>query len=253
MPELPPPAWRRRSSRTVLAAVLAGGVLVAASCSSSTPNATQSTAVVGPGVNGSLPPPSGRALPPNDLASLQQLYDPLLAPLGMKLTRAALVDRSNGGYETSDTGTHLALYVRRTSGTDTPDSYANSMWTIAALFTPEVFSRWPGLQTYDVCQEVTDAPDPQNGDEPPTATQTQATRDGAAKLDWKTGSLVDLLAAARSGQGIEYMVRNTVKDSPTFADAERAALQRIGQAPPGSGTIPPVPSTTDSTAKRVYR
>jgi len=236
----------RRAAIAAAAAVL---VVSSLACSSSKDASPPSTAAVAPGLNSSLPAPSGRALPPNDLVSLQQLYDPVLAPLGMHLTRAALVDRSNGGYEKSDEGTHLALYVRRTNGTDTPDTYADGMWTLAALFSPDVFSRWPGLQTYDVCQEITDAA-PAEGDEPPTASQVQATREGAAKIDWRTGSLVDVLAAARSGAGVEYVVNNAVKESPAFQAAETAALARLGQTPAsGPATSAPIPSTT---VKRVY-
>ncbi|HUF85625.1 MAG TPA: hypothetical protein VMQ81_13660, partial [Acidimicrobiia bacterium] len=55
-----------------------------------------------------------RSLPPNDFEQLADIFDPKLEPLGLKLTRGALIDTAEGRYRPSDTGRHLAVYVEPT-------------------------------------------------------------------------------------------------------------------------------------------
>ncbi len=71
------------------------------------------------------------------------------------------------------------------------------------VFLPSVFRRWRGLQSFDVCQEPAQADDPSAA--PPPLTQFAVTRKAAAKIDWATASLSDLVAAAaESGGDQEY-------------------------------------------------
>ena len=48
-------------------------------------------------------------LPPHERTDLAELFDPLVAPLGYHVTRAALIDRST--YAVDPSGGHLAIYL----------------------------------------------------------------------------------------------------------------------------------------------
>ncbi len=67
----------------------------------------------------------------------------------MHITRAALVDAEN---RRSATGTHLAVYVEP-DGAYSPTAYLAGTATVSRVFLPFVFDRWPGLRSFDVCQE----------------------------------------------------------------------------------------------------
>lgn len=133
-----------------------------------------------------------RALPPNDFDELADIFDPQLEPLGLKLTRGALIDTSNGGYRESDTGRHLAVYVEPT-GEYTPAEYAEGILPSAQVFLPLVFERWDELKTFDVCQEPLPGVDDRK--EPPPVTQIYVSRAEARGFDWNTVTLPELLAA----------------------------------------------------------
>jgi hypothetical protein len=187
-----------------------------------------------PGEAATLPPPAGRRFPPNSVEAMRALYDPVLAPLGVRLTRAALIDTSDGRYTKSDDGTHLALYVAPLE----PDPeryptarYVEGIWTITALLTPDVFTRWPGVQSYDVCQEGLTPPPP--GGEPPTETQVNIERPAADKIDWTSGSLVDLLAVSIDDTAIRVVVSKHLRESTEYQSAWRAAFDRA--RPPQTG------------------
>lgn len=136
-------------------------------------------------------PPPG-SLPPQHAADLEELYGEALADLGLRLTpRGGLIDRSDGGYVSSPTGRHLALYVEPVGDERTPDEYIEGIRSVAVVFS-DVFDRWPALETYDVCQEPPD-PDGNQEEEPPPVTQIELTRDEAEAIDWETVSVVDLV------------------------------------------------------------
>lgn len=169
-----------------------------------------------------------RPLPPNDPTTLAQIYDPLLEPMGLRITRGALVDRADGGYEVTDDGTHLALYVEPT-GEYTDDDYLAGVWDVAALLTPDVFARFTDLVSYDVCQE----PHPNEDDrpEPPPVSQLDITRDAAGQIDWADGSLPDLVAASMRGE-LLLRVDETLAAMPGWVAASQEA------APPAASTVP---------------
>jgi hypothetical protein len=133
-----------------------------------------------------------RSLPPNDFDELADIFDPELEPLGLKLTRGALIDTRGGRYRPSDTGRHLAVYVEPT-GQYTPAEYAEGIVPSAQVFLPEVFRRWDHLKTFDVCQEPLPGQDDRK--EPPPVTQLFLSRAEARDLDWKDVTLGELLAA----------------------------------------------------------
>jgi hypothetical protein len=133
-----------------------------------------------------------QSLPPNDFEELADIFDPDLEPLGLKLTRGALIDTREGGYRPSDAGRHLAVYVAPT-GEYTPAEYAGGIVPSAQVFLPEVFERWDELETFDVCQEPLPGTDDRK--EPPPVTQLFLSRAEARDVDWNNVTLADLLAA----------------------------------------------------------
>jgi len=133
-----------------------------------------------------------RSLPPNDLEQLADIFDPELEPLGLKLTRGALIDTGEGRYRPSDTGRHLAVYVEP-SGEYTPAEYAEGIVPSAQVFLPAVFDRWPDLKTMDVCQEPLPGEDDRK--EPPPVTQLYVSRAEASDVDWERVTLTELLAS----------------------------------------------------------
>ena len=59
----------------------------------------------------------------------------------------------------------------------------------------DLFERWPGLVSYDVCQEpIEDDGDPAT--EPLPVTQIELTKEESAAIDWDTATVVDLFRAA---------------------------------------------------------
>jgi hypothetical protein len=130
-------------------------------------------------------------LPPPKAADLEGLYGEALAALGMKLTdRGGLIDRSGGGYVASPTGRHLALYVEPI-GDRTTEQYIDGILDVALVFS-DIYDRWPGLESYDVCQEPLD-PDGTQGPEPLPVTQIELTRAESDAIDWDEATVESLI------------------------------------------------------------
>ncbi len=241
------PAGTRRARR-VWAAASIGALLVAAGACGSDPSAREpapdgEASTVVPGASAStvaaaaalLPPPDpGQALPPNDVGTLRRLYDPALAALGLRLTRGALIDTSGDSYMPSDSGTHLALYVEPLDDTYTPADYVEGLWTVSALVTPDVFARWSGVASYDICQEP--PPSVDDDKDPLPYTQINLTRAESAAFDWASGSLPVLLAAARTSGDFDLVVAKEVRTTPQYQAANSAASELIRNGPPTSSS-----------------
>lgn len=163
------------------------------------------------------------ALPPAGALDLAHLYEAPLAELGLRLTdRGGLIDRSDGGYEPSAAGDHLALYVEPIADRTTGE-YVDGILDVAVVFA-DVFDRWPGLASYDVCQEPVDLDDTQ-GPEPLPVTQIELTRQQAADIDWATASVVDLVRAARAEPpGMTLRVNSVLSADPGFGAITAEAL-----------------------------
>jgi hypothetical protein len=144
------------------------------------------------GVPQTIDPASTTSLPPQDAADLEGIYGDALAEIGMRLTpRGGLIDRSGGGYVSSPTGRHLALYVEPIADERTPEQYLEGIREVAIVFS-DVFDRWPGLETYDVCQEPAD-PDGTQGEEPLPVTQIELTHEQSDAIDWDEVTVTDLV------------------------------------------------------------
>jgi len=158
---------------------------------------------------------SAGALPPAGALDLEPIYGAALADLGLQLTdRGGLIDRSDGGYEPSASGHHLALYVEPI-GDRTVAEYINGIRDVAVVF-GDVFERWPSLASFDVCQEpVEDDGDPTT--EPLPVTQIEATREQASTFDWATTSVADIVRASREEPpGIILRVSTELINDPAF-------------------------------------
>jgi hypothetical protein len=174
----------------------------------------------GPQRSGDAGPASPRLdLPPNDRERLAELFDPQLAPLGLRLTRGTLID-AEGGYRPSNTGRHLAMYVEPT-GPYTPAQYAQGIVPSARVFLPAVFERWDQLETFDICQEP--VPGTDDRAEPPPVTQLYVTRKEALDIDWGAVRLADLLARGQPPRP-EYKlyVAPSVSDDPSYPSISQA-------------------------------
>ena len=165
-------------------------------------------------------PPTGEAaLPPADFADLEPIFESELAPLGVRLTRAALV--STVTRRPSPTGRHLALYVEPVEQW-TSARYAETIVPLTALLVTDVFDRWPGLESFDVCQEpppgVDDRPAP-----PPVST-VDLTRAASDAIDWDEIDLSGLLAASLERRGgVHVAASEALQVDPLYRDAQAAA------------------------------
>ena len=152
-------------------------------------------------------------LPPHTLDQLAPILDPLVEPLGFRVTRAALISLDD--YEPSPDGTHLAVYVVPLTD-QTPDEYAAQIVPLAAALLPEVFDRWPALASFDVCQE----PYEWDGEgTPPSWTILDLDRASAAAVEWDSLELSELVAISRLDRDVTLSVRTEVGRSDTFRDA----------------------------------
>jgi hypothetical protein len=156
------------------------------------------------------------ALPPPGALELESIYGASLAEIGLQLTdRGGLIDRSGGGYEPAATGRHLALYVEPI-GERSTEEYIDGILGVATVFS-DVFDRWPGLESYDVCQEPVEDGDEEPGTEPLPVTQIELTRAEAAAIDWDTVTVVDLVRSSRADPpGLALRVSTELINDPAF-------------------------------------
>jgi hypothetical protein len=184
----------------------------------------------GDGRDGALPPPGRK--------ELVKLFRDRLEPLGVRITRAALVDADN---VRSADGTHLALYVEPTGAYSDTD-YLDGVSEVSRIFLPSVFRRWPGLQSFDVCQEPKPADDA--GAEPPPETQVFVLRRGIDRVDWKKAGLAEVLAAAadaRADRGearvdLSVFIASHLRDHPRYREAVEQSRGVSPEAPQSSDT-----------------
>ena len=211
-----------RAAALLVAAALAAGV---AGCSddgdsdgasSTTAPATDDTTTTSLADDGSstTATPSD-PLPPPGALELEAIYGDALAELGLVLTdRGGLIDRRGGGYVPSAEGNHLALYVEPIDDRTVPQ-YIDGIRSVAAVF-GDVFDRWSGLESYDVCQEPVQEP----GDdvpEPLPVTQIELTRAESDAIDWATVTVIDLVRASRADPpGLALRVSSRLARDPAY-------------------------------------
>ena len=74
--------------------------------------------------------------------------------------------------------------------------YYDGIRDVALVFS-DIYDRWPGLQTYDVCQEPFDADGSQEA-EPLPVTQIELTRAESDAIDWDSVTVEDLVRASQA-------------------------------------------------------
>ncbi|MEX1208693.1 MAG: hypothetical protein WEE36_08875 [Acidimicrobiia bacterium] len=177
------------------------------------PASTSSTVPAPTTVTPTLPS-GGTDLPPADFDTLAAIFDPLVEPLGYRLGRAALIDLET--YEESPEATHLAVYLTPLAA-KSPDDYAAELVPVARVFLPAVFDTWPGLESFDVCQE----PFEFEGDTPPPGlTVLEVDRATAEAVDWGTIDLAGLLDSLQVHAGLFLQAQRAIQDSATWQAAE---------------------------------
>ena len=177
-------------------------------------------------------------LPPSDQGALRRMFDPQLEPLGLHTTRAALQDPHD--YRRSAKGTHLAMYVEPTAeGLVDRAIYVRNIMKVARIFLPSIYKRWPGLKSFDICQEPEPALDPRPA--PIPVTQLVASRQAAASVDWKHATLVTLLrrvAAAAGKKGAKNELSLYVSPRTLAESSYQAALAAARVDPSSTSTSP---------------
>jgi hypothetical protein len=174
--------------------------------------------------------------PPNNFEELAVVFDPMLEPMGLHLTRGALIDRAGGGYEESDTGTHLALYVEPIDDGYTTADYVAGVYDVTALITPYVFDRWTDIETYDICQEPPNSED--DSPEPFPVSQVEVARPFAEGFNWEDGDLADLLRGDQDTEEVRIIASRAVMNDPEYVAARAQA--RADAEPVTPTSAPPV-------------
>jgi hypothetical protein len=158
---------------------------------STTTSTTTATTTTQPAFDG-----GGLEFPPPEVEGLAAIFDPVVASLGYRVGRGVLIDRET--YRVTADGNHLALYLEPLVA-KSADEFAGDFMPIVRLFTPAVFDAWPGLDSFDVCQEPFDW----EGDTaPPGITVFDIDRQTAETIDWGTVGLADLLELAEISAGL---------------------------------------------------
>lgn len=186
-------------------------------------------------------PDEGR--PPTKFSELEAIFNPILEPLGLVLTRGALIDRADNGYEVSEDGRHLALYAEPIDDEgSSPEEVAANFYDLTAATVPYVFERWSELDTFDICQEppttVDDRP------EPFPDTQIDITREASESFDWENGTLVDLLTLDLEERDVRTVIHERVREAEPYKSAYAEAQQRVVEATSFSAVPPDGPSTS---------
>lgn len=207
---------RRRGAAAALAVVLVVLAGTTVACGDDEPSAADGTTT--------SVPDEGR--PPTKFSELQAIFDPMLEPMGLVLTRGALIDRSNNGYEVSPEGRHLALYAEPIDDADfDAEAAAAKFYPLTAEFTPYAFERWSELDTFDICLEpptdIDDRP------EPFPDTQIDITREAAESFDWENGDLTDLLELDLREPEVRTVIGERVREAEPYKSAYEEAQRRV--------------------------
>lgn len=211
-----------RTARLRLGVAVAGTLMcAAAACASGSGNASA----------------NAHALPPNDKPAIERVFAPALDRLGVRLTRASLVDLQTG--KPSANGTHLAVYVEPT-GDYAAEDYARGTVRTLRAFIPAAFEQWGGLTSFDICQEP--LPSVDSRPEPPPVTKVDLTKEAARKMRWDELDLARLLRDAKrfGSKALTVYAMPDVRQTSVYQDADMKANTA------GSATTSSPPPTSPS-------
>ena len=99
----------------------------------------------------------------------------------------------------------------------------------------DIYDRWPGLETYDVCQEPAD-PDGTQGPEPLPVTQIELTRAESEAIDWDSVTVEDLVRGSLADPPqLALRVSPELAADPAYqaivGDDDRRRRQRLARLP----------------------
>jgi hypothetical protein len=149
------------------------------------------------------PAPSG-PLPPTAYEDLVPIMAPIVESLGYHLSRAQLF------------GDHLAVYIAPLEE-QTGDQYAAAIVPLTRAFLPAIFDLWPGITSFDLCQEPLWVG--RYDEAPPLVTIIDLNREQVASVDWDVVTLSDLITAARNDPTFRLGVNEAVAASSVWSDA----------------------------------
>jgi hypothetical protein len=158
--------------------------------------------------------PELSTLSEGNVAGLQALYGPPLAPLDLVITR--------GGVTQFRGGTHLQLYVEPTTGEEEngPQVYLDRILTSYQAILPLLFDAYPEMDSFDLCQEVVPAPGAVQGEYEEPVTLLLVTREGFETVDdWSTATLADLFTATTEELGGHLFAAPEVAALPDYIEA----------------------------------
>lgn len=153
-------------------------------------------------------------------------YGDELAKIGVEVGRAGLTaGASSPGYVPD--GDHLAIYVSPAPDADSsPEAYAQRIVPLTELFVRRVFDEWPGIQSFDVCQEPAgrdswggEGADEGVDDQPPL-TVLLVRRDQADAQTWTGLDLAEVRRRSKSRpKGLSLVVTEPVAATRTWRTA----------------------------------
>jgi hypothetical protein len=150
-------------------------------------------------------PKDEAGLPPRTFDALSAIYAAPLEALGVRLTRASLIQLP--------AGPHLQLYAEPMGAASNAD-YVRRITTLAKAVVPDAFAQWPALASLDVCQEP--LPGVDDSADPPPVTVLFITRAEAAAIAWDTATVTDLRRAVTAATGGELQVNAAVAADPAW-------------------------------------
>jgi hypothetical protein len=160
------------------------------------------------------------AVPGDGLRPMEQVFGADLRALGWTVQRSEVQHRDLPGLTTKGKQ-HLALYLRPV-GHKTAADYLDGLATATRVLVPAVFARWPGLQSFDVCEEPAADVDP--SDEPKPVTQVLVTRSQALAVDWPRATTEEVV---RRGLGhpntITLYLSPELQQAPEFLSVSAMA------------------------------
>jgi hypothetical protein len=144
----------------------------------------------------------GRGLPPVDTDGIARDLDPVIAELNLRVSHATLVEDRDGRYESSEYGNHLAIYLEPVPGAVGSIDYQLTLLASLQRLGPEVLERWPGLTSFDICQER-----PGSGEaSPETVTQVKIPRAAISPEELAVASVARLQQLEAAGTGVTLVL-----------------------------------------------
>jgi hypothetical protein len=152
-------------------------------------------------------------LPADGPEAMAVTFGERLAAMGLRITRSRVVEAGRAGSMLPDAN-HLAVYVEPVESLRL-DGYIANIVPLTQLFVPAVFDRWPGVGSFDICQEP--SPSEDGSQDPRPMSVVALTREQASAIDWSTVSLGQMVESSRAvPNGLVLSVDERLSRSPDW-------------------------------------